>query len=141
MKYSTKVTINGAELLDTQSGSSMEGSGDIIKNAFKGLLDLSNIVLDNSGDLIKAGMDMLKNLAKGIAQALPTVIETAPKIISNLANVINNNAPTINNYLTVQYLDPVNNQPMTSIFYPSDRKIEKYGNGMYKSISVTLTEV
>lgn len=48
---------------------------------------------------------------------------------------------TYNNYLTVQYLDPVNNQPMTSIFYPSDRKIEKYGNGMYKSISVTLTEV
>ena len=79
----------------TSLGSSMEGSGDIIKNAFKGLLDLSNIVLDNSGDLIKAGMDMLKNLAKGIAQALPTVIETAPKIISNLANVINNNAPTI----------------------------------------------
>lgn len=79
----------------TSLGSSMKGSGDVIKNAFKGLLDLSNIVLDNSGDLIKAGMDMLKNLAKGIAQALPTVIETAPKIISNFANVINNNAPTI----------------------------------------------
>ena len=79
----------------TSLGSSMKGSGDIIKNAFKGLLDLSNIVLENSGDLISAGMDMLKNLAKGIAQALPTVIETAPKIISNLANVINNNAPTI----------------------------------------------
>ncbi len=79
----------------TSLGSSMKGSGDIIKNAFKGLLDLSNIVLENSGDLISAGMDMLKNLAHGIAQALPTVIETAPKIISNFANVINNNAPKI----------------------------------------------
>lgn len=79
----------------TSLGSSMKGSGDIIKNAFKGLLNLSNIVLENSGDLISAGMDMLKNLAHGIAQALPTVIETAPKIISNFANVINNNAPKI----------------------------------------------
>lgn len=48
---------------------------------------------------------------------------------------------THNNYLTVQYLDPVTNQPMTKVFYPSDRKIEKYGNGVYKTISVTLTEV
>jgi phage-related protein len=79
----------------TSLATSMKGSGGIIKSAFTGLLNLSDYVLDNSGGLISAGMDMLKNLANGIVQALPTIIQTVPKIISNFANVINNNAPTI----------------------------------------------
>lgn len=46
-----------------------------------------------------------------------------------------------NNYLIAQYLDPQTGAPKNGTFYPSDRKIEMYSNGMYKTVSVTLTEV
>lgn len=73
----------------------MAGSGDVIKNAFKSALDLSKLINTESGGIVQAGMDMLLNLAKGIAEAIPTIIETVPKIITNLANTINSNGPSI----------------------------------------------
>ena len=79
----------------TSLGTAMKGSGDVFKRALSGMLDLSNLILANSGGLIKAGLRILQNLAQGIVDALPTLIATVPKIISNFANVINNNAPTV----------------------------------------------
>lgn len=70
-------------------------SGDIFAKAMSGMLDLSKIILDNSGNIIKAGLALAMNLAKGLANSLPVFIKTVPQIISNLADVINTNAPTI----------------------------------------------
>lgn len=44
-------------------------------------------------------------------------------------------------YLIVQYLDPVTNTPTNKTFFASDRNIVKYATGVYKEITVTLTEV
>lgn len=76
-------------------GTSMKGSGDVIKNAFKGALNLSEMISANAGDILNAGATVLQNLANGIARAMPTIIETVPKIINNFANVINNAAPKL----------------------------------------------
>lgn len=45
------------------------------------------------------------------------------------------------NYLVVQYMDPATGKPKNKTFYASQRSVEPTANGIYKSISVTLTEV
>lgn len=70
-------------------------SGDIIEKAFEGLVDLSGVILNMSGGIVSAGLKLAENLAQGIAQGLPTVIQSVPTIIGNLADVINTNAPSI----------------------------------------------
>lgn len=70
-------------------------SGDIISKAFGGLVDLSQVILNMSGGIIGAGLKLATNLAQGIAQGLPTIIQSVPTIVSNLADVINNNAPMV----------------------------------------------
>lgn len=74
---------------------SFANSGDIIAKAFSGLVDLSQIVLNMSGGIVNAGLQLATNLAKGIANGLPTIIQSIPIIISNLADVVNTNAPSI----------------------------------------------
>lgn len=44
-------------------------------------------------------------------------------------------------YLTVQYLDPATGKYKNGTFYTSERVSSKYANGIFKEISVTLTEV
>lgn len=44
-------------------------------------------------------------------------------------------------YLTVQYLDPATGKFKNGTFYTSERVSSKYANGIFKEISVTLTEV
>lgn len=44
-------------------------------------------------------------------------------------------------YVVIQYYDPATNAPRNATCFASERTIEKYPNGQYKSISVTLTEV
>lgn len=45
------------------------------------------------------------------------------------------------NYLIVQYLDPATNTFRNKTLYADDRQLVKAPNGLFKSISVTLTEV
>ena len=45
------------------------------------------------------------------------------------------------NYLIVQYLDPVKQKAKNGTFFAAARNVEKYPNGVFKEISVTLTEV
>lgn len=45
------------------------------------------------------------------------------------------------NYLIVQYLDPELNTYKNGTFYASERNVTKYPNGLYKEVTVTLTEV
>lgn len=44
-------------------------------------------------------------------------------------------------YLIVQYLDPQTGSPKNGTFFAGERSVEKYPNGVFKSISVQLTEV
>ncbi len=63
--------------------------------------------------------------------------------VLNLTNTYKGeNGTTLKNtYIIAQYLDPQTGKPKNGTFYASDRKVEKYPNGMYKTVSVTLTEV
>lgn len=67
-------------------------------------------------------------------QELVTVLNQTQAIKTNGMNLENM-------YLVAQYLDPQTGSIKNGTFYPSDRKVTKYGNGVYKSVSVTLTEV
>ncbi len=62
-------------------------------------------------------------------------------VLNQTQSIKNNGMKIENMYLVVQYLDPQSGNIKNGTFYPSDRKVTKYGNGMYKSVSVTLTEV
>lgn len=44
-------------------------------------------------------------------------------------------------YLIVQYLDPAKRVAVNGTFFADTRNIQKFGNGIYKEITVTLTEV
>lgn len=44
-------------------------------------------------------------------------------------------------YLTVQYYDPATGKAKNGTFFAGDRAVTKYPNGVFKEISVTLTEV
>lgn len=70
-------------------------SGDIIKKALSGLTDLSGMISKAAPGLIDTGMDLLQNLAQGIADGLPAFIESVPEIISNFADAAAKNGPKL----------------------------------------------
>lgn len=70
-------------------------SGDIIKKALSGMTDLSGMISKAVPGLVDAGMNMLQNLAQGIADGLPAFIESVPEIISNFADAAAKNAPKL----------------------------------------------
>ena len=67
----------------------------MIENAMTGLMNFSKIIRKNSGEVIDAGLNLIKALAQGIIKNIPTFIKTVPTIISNFAGVINDNGPKI----------------------------------------------
>ena len=86
-------------------------------------------------------------LAQAYVQVIPTTkgIKEGQELL-NVLNATNtytgvNETTLKNNYIIAQYLDPQTGKAKNGTFFPSDRKVEKYPNGMYKSVSVTLTEV
>lgn len=87
-----------------------------LSDAFKNGIDVSNIAdrvtegLNNvlpkitkftgeirkkAGEFVSNGLDIVKNIAKGIADGIPALVENIPTIISNIAGIINDNAPKI----------------------------------------------
>lgn len=85
---------SGRQMLEAMA-KGMAGSGDAIIKAIGGALDLSKLIHDKSGGIVKAGTNMLVNLANGISEAMPKLAEDLPDIIDNIANTINDNMPTI----------------------------------------------
>ena len=67
----------------------------MLKSALQGLLKFSGDVRAKAGEMVDAGLELIKNLASGIIKNIPTIIETVPTIISNFAGVINDNAPKV----------------------------------------------
>lgn len=67
----------------------------MLQSALLGLVSFSENIRSKAGDMVNAGLDLIKSLASGIIQNIPTIIETVPTIISNFAGIINDNAPKI----------------------------------------------
>lgn len=67
----------------------------MLSNALSGLMNFSETLRSNAGQLINAGLDMIKSIADGIIKNIPVIIQTVPTIISNFAGIINDNAPKV----------------------------------------------
>lgn len=67
----------------------------MIPGIMSGLVGLSGAIRSGAGNMVTAGLELIKGLARGLANNLPTFIATVPTIISNLAGIINDNAPKI----------------------------------------------
>lgn len=67
----------------------------MLQGALQGLVTFSGNVREKAGEMIGAGLELIKSLAMGIIQSIPTIIETVPTIISNFSGVINDNAPKV----------------------------------------------
>lgn len=67
----------------------------MLQGALEGLVTFSGNIRARAGELVNAGLELIKNLAQGIINNIPTIIQTVPTIISNFAGIINDNAPKI----------------------------------------------
>lgn len=67
----------------------------MISSFLTGMVDLSAKANERAGQLVDVGLRLVKSIAMGIIQNIPTIIQTVPTIISNFANIINNNAPKV----------------------------------------------
>lgn len=67
----------------------------MLEGALTSLLSFSSTIRENAGQLVDAGLALIKSIADGIVQNIPVFIQTVPTIISNFAGVINDNAPKI----------------------------------------------
>lgn len=67
----------------------------MIENALTGLMNFSGTIRKNAGQLVDAGLKLVKAIAQGIIKNIPTIIKTVPTIISNFAGIINDNAPKV----------------------------------------------
>lgn len=67
----------------------------MLQGALQGLLSFSETIRSNAGQLVDAGLTLIKSIADGIVKNIPVFIQTVPTIISNFAGVINDNAPKI----------------------------------------------
>lgn len=68
---------------------------ELVKKIMTGLLKFSGDFRSKVGKFVDLGLTLIKSMAQGIIQNIPTFIETVPTIISNFAGLINDNAPKI----------------------------------------------
>ena len=67
----------------------------LVQLALPMVLQFTETLRTNFGNIVDAGIDLLLNLAQGIANGLPTLIEYVPQIVTNIAGLINDNAPKL----------------------------------------------
>ena len=63
--------------------------------ALNAVLQISENMRANAGQLVDAGLNLIIQLAQGIADSLPVLIENIPQIVTNIAGIINDNAPKL----------------------------------------------
>lgn len=63
--------------------------------ALNAVLQISENLRANAGQLVDAGLNLIIQLAQGIADSLPTLITYIPQIVTNIAGIINDNAPKL----------------------------------------------
>lgn len=72
-----------------------ENFPQMVQAGLQTLLSFSGSLRENAGQLVDAALNLIKTLANGLIQSLPTMIETIPTIVSNIAGIINDNAPKL----------------------------------------------
>ena len=63
--------------------------------ALNAVLQISENLRANAGQLVDAGLNLIIQMAQGIADSLPVLIENIPQIVTNIAGIINDNAPKL----------------------------------------------
>ena len=79
----TSFTTVGVELLNQISSGLTSGIPTFCAQFLPMLVTISENLRANAGQLIDAGLNLIENLAQGIANSLPTLIATVPQIIND----------------------------------------------------------
>ena len=59
------------------------------------LTQFSEMLREGAGNLVDVGIEFILNIAQGLMDSLPTLLEQLPQIVINIAGVINDNAPKL----------------------------------------------
>lgn len=66
-----------------------------LNNVLPRITEFTGKIREKAGQFISNGLEIVKNIAKGIANGIPALVQNIPTIISNIAGIINDNAPKI----------------------------------------------
>lgn len=58
-------------------------------------LNISEFLREQAGSFVDVGINFILNIAQGLMDSLPTLLEQLPQIVINIAGVINDNAPKL----------------------------------------------
>lgn len=73
-----------------------EGLPDFLENTVLPFaLQASEFLREQAGNFVDVGIDFILNIAQGLMDSLPTLLEQLPQIVINIAGVINDNAPKL----------------------------------------------
>ena len=87
------VILQGLEMAKTAIGTFFS-SGQLV-DGLAIVTTLSENIRTGAGQLVDSGMELLLQLAQGIATNLPVLITYIPQIVTNIAGIINDNAPKL----------------------------------------------
>jgi len=98
---------------------------------------------NNSDSRDNSGTYVLANVRANVVTLEMSWTGLSEEAGAELIDTLNPQLDTAGNYpyLIVQYRDLATGKAKTGTFFAGDRAVEKYANGLYKEISVTLTEV
>lgn len=85
----------GAQMLQSLSDGLVQGIPNFLAQALPMLLQFTENLRSNFGNIVDAGIDLLLNLAQGLVAAIPTLVSYVPEIVTNIAGLINDNAPKL----------------------------------------------
>ena len=94
-QYGPTLMQNGLAMIQQLGQGLVQGIPTFLAQAYPMLLQFTNNLRANFGQIVSAGIDMLLSLAQGWISALPTLIAYVPQIVTNIAGLINDNAPKL----------------------------------------------
>lgn len=86
---------NGADMMNSMADGLEEGIPNLVAKAMPMILELSQKIRENAGQLIQAALHLVVSLGKGLINSLPTLIEYVPQIITNICSILKDNFPYI----------------------------------------------
>ncbi len=90
-----QVLSTGTQMIQSLGTGLVQGIPDLLSQALPMILQFTETLRTNFGNIVDAGIDLLLNFVQGIANGLPALITYVPQIVSNIAGLINDNMPKI----------------------------------------------
>lgn len=90
-----QVLSTGTQMIQSLGTGLVQGIPDLLSQALPMVLQFTETLRTNFGNIVDAGIDLLLNFVQGIANGLPALITYVPQIVSNIAGLINDNMPKI----------------------------------------------